>query len=323
MTSHWSRKPPGAAAASSLAAVVRAIRGPYHRAMRRIAGVLLVIGLLVGASSMVAGSAPDGRPYGLTVPAGHDKAVPAPLVVVLHGYSSDGAEQAEYFGLADLAEREGFLLAYPDGTRDGIGNRFWNATDACCNFSGSTVDDVAYLDQVIAEIKAGHNVDPRRVYLVGHSNGAFMSHRYACDRPGTVAAIVALAGMQWKDPARCGATPADPVSVLHVHGDQDSVIEYGGGRLFGAEYPGAEETMATWAAKAGCAGALEATGSRLDLDDAVAGAETRTVRRQGCPAGIDDELWTIEGGGHVPSFNANWAASIYGFLAAHPKPAGR
>lgn len=263
----------------------------------------------------------EERPYGLTVPTGDDPSRPAPLVVMLHGYSSDGAAHAAYFGMRALAEREGFLLAYPDGTRDQTGNRFWNATDACCDMFGSGVDDVAYLDAVLAEVEGAYRVDPRRVYLVGHSNGAFMSHRYACDRPGKVAAIVTLAGMQWKDPARCGAGPGAGVSVLHVHGDDDAVVRYEGGALFGRAYPGAEQTVAAWADKLGCAGGLEPWPERLDVDEAVAGDESRQARQGGCPPGVGAELWTLEGGSHVPSFNAAWAPAVWGFLAGHPKPA--
>jgi polyhydroxybutyrate depolymerase len=209
-----------------------------------------------------------------------------------------------------------FLLAYPDGTRDLMGNRFWNATDACCDFFGRGVDDVAYLDAVLDEIGARYRVDLARVYLVGHSNGAFMAHRFACDRAGRVAAIVTLAGMQWKDPGRCGAP--SPVSVLHVHGRNDPTVRYQGGSTLKGPYPGAVGTVATWAGKDGCSGELAATGRRIDLDSTVAGEETTVERYGGC-RGVDVELWTIGQGRHIPAFNESWAPSIWEFMAAHPK----
>ena len=259
------------------------------------------------------------RPYGLKVPAGYEEQQSVPLVVLLHGYSSNGSTQNAYFRLGAQADRGGFLLAYPDGTRDAMGNRFWNATDACCDFYARGVDDVAYLDAMIDEISGRYRVDAGRVFLVGHSNGAFMAHRYACDRAGRVAAIVTLAGMQWQDPARCGA--GSPVSVLHVHGRDDGTIRYEGGSTPKGAYPGAVATAGAWAAKDGCTGSLASTGRRMDLDTSVAGEETTVDRYTGC-AGLDVELWTIEGGSHIPAFNGHWAEAIWDFMAAHPKPGG-
>ena len=256
------------------------------------------------------------RPYGLKVPEGYDGSSPLPLVVLLHGYGSNSSAQNTYFRLSAQADRATFFLAYPDGTRDLVGRRFWNATDACCDFYGSSVDDVAYLDAVLDEIARQYRVDPARVYLVGHSNGAFMAHRFACDRPGRVAAIVALAGMQWKDAQNCAAL--SPVSVLHVHGRNDTSIQYQGGSLPRGTYPGAVETVATWAAKNGCRGELVPTGQRMDLDTTTAGEETTVDRYSGC-RGVDVELWTIRDGRHLPAFNARWAPSIWEFMAAHPR----
>ena len=68
---------------------------------------------------------------------------PAPLVVVLHGYSGTADVQQQYFRFQDEAAARGAILAYPDGTPDRRDLQFWNATDACCNFFGSDVDDVA------------------------------------------------------------------------------------------------------------------------------------------------------------------------------------
>jgi polyhydroxybutyrate depolymerase len=296
---------------------------------RWLASVSVMVALVAGAFALpsagpvvagaAAGSPTAARPYGLKVPAGFDGQHRVPLVVLLHGYTASGATQAGYFGLIAEADKEGFLLAYPDGTRDPLGNRFWNATDACCDFFHSGVDDVAYLDAMIDEIAARYPVDPARVFLVGHSNGAFMAHRYACDRATRVAAIVTLAGMTWKDQSRCGA--GSPVSVLHVHGRNDTTINYGGGATPEGAYPGAVETVGDWAAKDGCNGSLAATGRKLDLDRTIPGDETVEEAYTGCPPGVAVDLWTIEGGGHTPAFTENWAPSIWAFMATHPKAA--
>jgi polyhydroxybutyrate depolymerase len=267
-----------------------------------------------------AGGPFDERPYQLLVPDSYDPGTPTPLIVLLHGYTATGAIQLAYFGLADVAEEQGLLVAYPDGTVDGVNNQFWNATDACCNFSASDVDDVAYLTAVMDDVAARYNVDPARVYMVGHSNGGFMSHRMACDRADRVAAIVSLAGATWADPAQC--QPSEPVAILQVHGSSDATIFYGGGVITGNAYPAAADTVASWAALNGCTGELETSETPLDLDGSIAGDETRVDRTAGCPsAGAEVELWTIEKGSHVPSLiQPIWPETIVEFLLAHPKP---
>jgi polyhydroxybutyrate depolymerase len=292
--------------------------------MRRwFASVVVILAMVGGALVLPSSASPTAnRPYGLKVPAGYDAGHPAPLVVLLHGYTADGERQAAYFGLPAEADKAGFLLATPNGTRDLMGNRFWNATDACCDWFHTGVDDVAYIDAVIDEITARYAVDPARVFVVGHSNGAFMANRYACDRSNRVAAIVALAGMQWKDQSHC--RPTSPVSVLHVHGRNDETVKYDGGTMpNGAFYPGAVETVDDWAKQNGCNGSLASTGRRFDLERLIAGDETGEEAYTGCPAGTDLQLWTIERGGHVPAFNEHWAEAIWAFMANHPKVANR
>ena len=185
------------------------------------------------------------RPYTLQVPTGYRPGVPAPLLILLHGYGVNGWTQNVYFGLGDIVDQKGFLYAYPDGTSDPTGQHFWNATDACCNFFGSTVDDVAYVNAIIDDVEKKYDVDRKRIFLVGHSNGAFMSYRLACDLSPRIAAIVGLAGAIWQDAARC--QPSEPVSVLAVHGTLDVVVVYNGGQIFGNTYPGARETVSRWA----------------------------------------------------------------------------
>ena len=149
------------------------------------------------------------RPVTVHVPASYDASRPAPLLILLHGYTLSGQEIDAYFDLAPAAEARGFVYAFPDGTIDSDGNRFWNATDACCNFDGAAVDDVAYLTDLIAEIQAELAIDPKRIALVGHSNGGFMSYRMACERANLVAAIVSLAGASFAEAADCA--PSEPV----------------------------------------------------------------------------------------------------------------
>ena len=257
------------------------------------------------------------RPYDVFVPSGYVAGTPTPLVVLLHGYGASGAGQESYFRLQAVAEAETFLYATPDGTLDQGGSRFWNGTDACCDLYDAGVDDVGYLTALIDDVGARYTVDPRRVYLVGHSNGGFMSHRMACDRADRIAAIVALAGTVWNDPTDCPAS--EPVAIAHAHGTMDSVIVYAGGMVFGqAIYPSADMTAAIWRTKNGCTGTED--GGLLDLEAVVPGEETSVTRGTGCPGGGAVELWRMEGVEHVPSLTPEWPTRVWAFLAANPKP---
>ncbi len=261
----------------------------------------------------------NDRPYGFKVPSDYDAAKPTPLVILLHAYGATGATQDSYFKLGNLADAKTFLFAYPDGTLDSQQKRFWNADDACCDFFNTGIDDVAYARAILDDVSSRYNVDPKRIFIVGHSSGGFMAHRLACELSSRVAGIVSLAGAVWNDAAKC--QPSAPVAVLEVHGDADQTVLYVGGQLATTvqPYPGARTTVATWAQKNGCSGDLAPTGQMLDLDTTLLGAETKVEAASGCTAGAV-ELWTIQGGAHIPTLQSSWAETIYGFLAAHPKP---
>jgi polyhydroxybutyrate depolymerase len=263
------------------------------------------------------------------VPPGYDPSRPAPLLILLHGYSSDGKSHDAYFHLGSLAKERGFLYAYPDGTIDSTGNRFWSATDACCDFDRTGVNDVAYLDSLITEVEAKLNVDPKRIDIVGHSNGGFMSYRYACAHADRVAAIISLAGATFANPADCA--PVAPVAALQIHGTADDTVGFSGGSLTGlgsgrpmASYPGAEATVATWGRYDGCDDTPVATSERVDVDADIGSAgqpdEATITRWSGCRPGGAVELWTIPGGGHAPNLSEAFPKAALDFLAAHPKP---
>ena len=134
--------------------------------------------------------------------------------------------------------------------------RFWNATDACCNFFGSNVDDSGYLRNLIDEIARQLNVNARRIHIMGHSNGGFMAYRMACDHADLLGSIISLAGASFEDPSRCG--PSGPVHTLQIHGTADTVVLYNGGDFFGQIYPSAVGSAQRWATYDGCT---------LDRDD--------------------------------------------------------
>jgi len=238
---------------------------------------------------------------------------PLPLVLSLHGYGADAETQDWYFGLSARIPAYGFALIAPQGTTDSQGNAFWNATDGCCNFYGSEVDDYAWLNQLVAE--AREIVDVSGVYVVGYSNGGFMAYRLACEGLEGLVAIASLAGSEYGDRARCDDAP--PISVLQIHGDADLDIPYGGtiGQGYAAEFPGALELLDRWVNRAGCDLPAYVEAERFDLDRTIEGEETSVVRnRESCVDGITIELWTIEGGSHRPFFQDDWPDRLLNWL---------
>jgi polyhydroxybutyrate depolymerase len=258
------------------------------------------------------------RSYDVFVPSGYNPNTPAPLVVMLHGYSTSGAQMERFLGLEPFAEDRGFLYVHPDGTVDTQGNRFWDATDGCCNSTDTPVDDSAYLAGVIDEVSTHYSVDPNRIYLVGSSNGGFMAYRMACDHADTIAAIVSIAAATFLDPTRC--SPSEPVSIAEVHGTSDEVIPYDGGILIEHPFPSAPGTVKIWAGYDTCSGKRDPVDGNMDLDASQPGPETSVTGYTRCPPGIDVELWTVKDASHIIPPSADLVPSILDFLFAHPKP---
>jgi polyhydroxybutyrate depolymerase len=256
----------------------------------------------------------DDRPFLLHVPTTYDPAEAVPLVIGLHGYTSNSTEMESYFKLVAESDERGFLYAMPDGTTDRRGDQFWNATNACCDFNASGVDDSAYLSKLIETVQDSYSVD--RVFLIGHSNGGYMAHRMACEHADQVTAIASLAGVLWSDPARC--TPSRPVTVLQIHGTGDTTVSYAGGDFGGGRtFPGAEATVAQWREDDGCTDTADTTAPPLDLDFAADGAETTvTAYREGCGDGRLVELWSMAGSGHVPRLTDAFTPAVLDFLYA-------
>ena len=281
--------------------------------------MVVVTILMVGSVETYAQTVDAGRgDIPLIVPTDYDDQTAVPLLVLLHGYSFTGNRQEDYMKFGELVNSHGFLLAYPDGTQESGGNRnqFWNAGETCCNFMGSDVDDSAYVLSIIQAVQSKFNIDPKKIYLVGHSNGGFMSYRAAHDHSDTIAAIASLAGAGLTIDA---SAPPNPVHVLQIHGTSDSVIAYEGGDIQGNSYPGAVATVKRWAGFNGCA--VEGVDmGRIDLEKEIAGEETTVTRyTKGCNSGGSSELWTIEDGSHVPVISETFSQHIVEWLLAHPK----
>lgn len=256
----------------------------------------------------------DERPAQLVAP--DEVSTPAPLLVLLHGYGSNAEQQDAYLGVSEQAASRGLYVLLPDGTPEPSGRRYWDATPACCNFAGPPVDDVGYIRSLVREAIDVRPIDPARVYVFGHSNGGFMTYRLACDLADELIAVAVLAGSE--PPGDQACQPTVPVSVLHIHGTDDPLVSYGGGQL-GAPFAGAAEVVARWAGLAGCdAEAVE--GEPVDLDGGIAGAETAVLAYEGCDDGLDVQLDSIEGGGHIPAFNRDHIGTdVLDWLLAHSR----
>jgi polyhydroxybutyrate depolymerase len=252
------------------------------------------------------------RPAPAWVPTDYDPAEAWPLVLLLHGFGVTGFLQNGLFHLSPQVDALGILLVVPEGAKDSDGDQFWDA-GWCCNWDGLPLDDVGYLVGLVDEMSALYNVDPSRVYAMGHSNGGFMAYRLACEAGDRFTAIMSLAGAQFSDPAAC--TPAVPVGLLQVHGTEDANVPYGGAN----NYVSAWDSAAYWAERDGCGDPAE--GPPMDLDVDLDGPETVPTEWGGCPDSLRVALWTMEGVAHTPSiYDGILAKLAVEFLLSQSRP---
>jgi polyhydroxybutyrate depolymerase len=236
---------------------------------------------------------------------------------LLHGYQVDGVLQDMFFGLSGLVDELGFLLIRPNGTIDSQGYNFWNGTFACCDRDQVNVDDAGYIHSLIDEMEMYFNVDRSRIYLMGHSNGGFMSYRLACETGDRFAGLMSLAGATFHNELACDGVA--PLAVLQVHGTNDTEIQYDGGKIKGImPYPSAEETVERWTVRNGCG--EPASLPNIDIDADIDGAETTVKQWSDCTSGFDVGLWTIQEGKHIPGvYDGRFARAAIAFLFAHQR----
>jgi polyhydroxybutyrate depolymerase len=207
-----------------------------------------------------------------------------PLVIALHGRGGTGRQMERFTRLDDVAAREQFVVVYPDAI-----DHHWNDARAGTQ---TGVDDVAFIAALIDEMAARYQIDRKRVFVTGMSNGAMMSYTLGCELSDRIVAIAPVAG----DLPAVTCRPARPVSVLAINGTADPFVPYGGGTAGrGGQVLSAEASTDRFAQVAGC------TAPTVTLEpDADGGDGTRTrARRYACPAPLDVELLTIEHGGHT------------------------
>jgi polyhydroxybutyrate depolymerase len=276
-------------------------------------GVLSLQGddLAMTESSFLAGG---DRSTSVDLPNGYNPNNPAPLLLDLHGFMGDGLSQQRFSRLSNVARENGFVYAAPDGLRNSNGDQFWNASKACCNFDRTDIDDAAFLKSLIDEISEKVSIDPKRIYIFGHSNGAFMSYKFACTYPDTVAAIVGVAGAM--DLVGNDCAISSPVSVLEIHGTADTVIGFTGGAIAGNSYTSVAQTLDIWRKLDKCVGAPMAKES-IDIDESIDGAETKVFESTCTNSTVTS--WQIVDGLHGPAFSSTFPKAIVQWLLANPK----
>jgi polyhydroxybutyrate depolymerase len=271
----------------------------------------------------------QGRTYDLIAPPGIDPTKPAPILIMLHGYTDANASKTPwidmdaYMTISPETQKRGVLLALGHGNLDPVLNHiYWNATDSCCDFEGAKPDDVGYIMGIVEDVQKKYAVDTKRIYALGHSNGGFMANRLACDQADKIAAVVSLAGETYKDQTMCAASA--PIAYLQVQGDADMTVPYGGGSPENVAVlppaPGAVETTQDWAVKDGCSMQADTSAPPITLMTSSTAPDTVKVSYDGCQANGWAELWTIHGGPHSPPFNSSWAPAVLDFLTAHSRP---
>jgi polyhydroxybutyrate depolymerase len=175
------------------------------------------------------------RSYYVHVPAGDDGTAPLPVVVALHGAFSTARNFERESGFSLLADREGFLVVYPQGIGLGDFFRHWNSGHCCGKARKMNLDDVGFALAAVDDVARRNPVDRARLYVAGFSNGGMLAYRIAAEHPDGVAAVAIVSSTIGGTPAAnepewSVVRPKQPVAVLAIHGRADTSIPYDGGR---------------------------------------------------------------------------------------------
>jgi polyhydroxybutyrate depolymerase len=222
----------------------------------------------------------DDRVFVLHVPKAPSRTPQATLVLAFHGVGSNAMQMAKISKFSDLADRERFLVAYPQGL--GVVPA-WN-TAVVGKAQRSTADEVAFVKAMLAEIESIVSVDPARVYAAGFSNGGLLSHELACRMSETFAAIGVVAAINAADTCE----PVRAVPVIAFHGLRDPVVIFGGAEEIGL--PSVRSSLAQWATRDGC------REEPVLLDEK---GEVRCEEWPGCRDGAEVVLCLVKEGHHT------------------------
>jgi len=231
------------------------------------------------------------RTYLVHVPASYDGTQPVPLLVDLHGFSSNADEERRVSGHLAQSDRRGFIAVWPQGVAAS-----WNGYGCCFVSNLLMVDDVTFLRSLIGGMKARAHIDASRVFVTGISNGGSMAQRMACEAADIVRAAASVSFPLNSDQCH----PSQPIGVTEIAGTADTTIPYDGGEgipplppttlgiPFGVQ--GARQSLAAWKRINGCSDAL----TRVQLPE---GSRSETYEH--CTGGVKAGLVTIADGKHV------------------------
>jgi polyhydroxybutyrate depolymerase len=231
------------------------------------------------------------RVHWIHVPPKYDPKQPTPVVLALHGASMVDKLMEGMTGLDKTADEHNFIVVYPNGT--GF-IQTWNAGLFPGTLTKTPVDDVKYLNKVLDDVSAVVNVDQKRVYATGLSNGGMMCYRLASEMSDRIAAIAPVAGTMAVEKYQ----PKRPVPVLHFHGTKDPLVPFSGpeknkdGSAF-LKFRSVEDTILACVKANGC------SETPIESEPLVKDEKLKVVRKEYPKGKAAVILYVIEEGGHV------------------------
>jgi len=218
-----------------------------------------------------------------------------PLVLVCHGYGGSAQEIMDYSEFNALAEEFGFAVCYPQGTEDGSNTTFFNVGYDFQN--NQTVDDVAFVVDLIASLQASNSLSSQDVFCTGMSNGGNFSYMLACQASETFKGVAPIAGMIMQD-IMDSCNPVNEVSILEIHGTQDNVTPFQGDPNnndgWGA-YPSIPNTIDFFTNLFGLTALNSSTFPDIDPTDNSTVDSDKYIQFASC---TQVWLYTVNGGGH-------------------------
>lgn len=202
------------------------------------------------------------RSYRVHRPAGSAGNGKLPLLVMLHGAFETAKSMERLTGFSDLADRENFIVVYPNGIGLFGFLQHWNAGHCCGKAQKDGIDDVAFLETVLNDVCSRFPVDPNRIYMAGHSNGGMLACLYAGEKPGRLAGLAVVSGTIGSREVKKGvwqqiARPSFGLPVLIIHGYNDQTVPYSGGpsrNHKSREFVSVADSMAFWKSVNQCRG---------------------------------------------------------------------
>lgn len=203
------------------------------------------------------------RQFLVTIPSSYQQGQAVPLVLALHGGSGNAHQFREDSGFDGVAEKNGFIVVYPDGLGPlKYSIHVWNSGYISTAREMGT-DDVSFILALIDYLKSTFTIDANRIYITGHSNGAMMTYRMAAEHPELFAAAAPVAGsIGGKESPESSdyhiPNPSQAISIIHIHGRQDQNVVYDGGYSksgfqAGVRYDlSANDSVSFWVEKDGC-----------------------------------------------------------------------